>query len=80
MTYVVYKASDDYYSELKSFETLSELQAWTDTLNHPVIIRHNFWWNEQVDTVAAALEIDEDKAREIANIKYELLIYDDYIE
>jgi hypothetical protein len=83
MKVVIRKASSDDWYTIKNFETFQSVVDYMNKKNHPLILRDNFFYGMPLDTIMYAwndVDMTEEKAREMQSIKYELEIYDDYIE
>lgn len=74
MTVLVTKASDDYWYEFKEINTIEDI---IQKINSHCIISPNYYTEDEVESW------DGFKAKDIPLLKkakYEIMIYDDYIE
>lgn len=69
MQFIVYRASGDEHSFVKTFSTIEELLAYKEKIGHDLIITDNFFYKER-------------NAPKDWNTKipYAIIIYDDYVE
>ena len=68
MKFVITRTSSDKsYESIKNFETVDQLIKFKKQAKHALIITDNFWYKEN-------------DIPEIADIPYEIEIYDDYRE
>lgn len=78
MDFLIVKASNEEWYELKYFDTIQELINFFDNGKHPLIINLNYWRDAQ--RIRKWMPEWAEDAEDIAHCKYELKIYDDYIE
>lgn len=78
MDFLITKASDDEWYDLRYFDDLQELMEFFDKGKHRLIIDRNYWTADQLRKFGPVNWRDD--AEDIAHCQYELHIYDDYIE
>lgn len=78
MDFLITKASNEEWYELKYFDTIQELMNFFDNGKCRLIIDLNHW--RDVQHIRKWLPEWAEDAEDIAHCKYELKIYDDYIE
>lgn len=84
---IVTKASDYTFFEIRELNSLEELLNFYDE-NGDIILGSNPFYNASIENVIESLvnyyDMAEDVAEKIApqilTVKYEIIIYDDYIE
>lgn len=79
MDFIVTKASDDNYYDLMYFDTLQELMHYFEVIQCEMILGENLWYDD-ADAIRRFKPNWADDAEDIALCKYELEIYDSYIE
>lgn len=84
MKFIVTKASDINYFEIKEVSTLEELLAFREETGEDVIIGENWYYRNPISNAILSLcadyNLSPEKVEEICACSYELQIYDDYIE
>ena len=78
MDFLITKASNEEWYELKYFDTIQELMTFFYNGKCPLIINLNHWRDAQ--RIHKWMPEWAEDAEDIAHCKYELKIYDDYIE
>lgn len=79
MDFIITKASDDNYYDVMSFDTLQELIHYFEAIQEEMILSESLWYNS-ANGIRRFKPKWADDAEDIAACKYELKIYDDYIE
>lgn len=84
MKFLVTKASDLNYFEIKEVSTLEELLAFRKETEEDIIIGDNWYYGNPIRKEILSLHTDynlsPEKVEEIGACQYELQIYDDAIE
>lgn len=80
MTFLIKKASDDEYMGFKVINSIDELLIFKKSVKVDIIISNAFYYNQDPNQIKQFFNISLEKAKMISKIKYEILIYDDYIE
>ena len=81
MKFVISKASNDYWRNVKNFKDLKDLLKYHEKMGEDLIISDNDWKGEDPVDIMYYLRIDDiEIAKEISKIDYEIQIYDDYRE
>lgn len=78
MTVLVTKASEDYWYEIRKFDTMEDIQRFIEERKHGIIIEKNDYTSD-----ADFKFWDNMKAEDIPTIKQcplHITIYDDYVE
>lgn len=82
MEFLVTKASDDYWYKFEKYDTMDELIQSMEERDTSYVIKHNFSYKEDPkeikkywDGIATLKD-----AKKISKLKYNLLIYDYWIE
>jgi hypothetical protein len=78
--YLVRKASSDTYFSIKTFHSLDELMTFQKKSKHSVILKNNFWYNEDLSGIREAFHVNNKVAKRIRAIHTCLVIYDSFIE
>ena len=79
MKFVLTRTSSDDYLGVKDFSTAEELVSFMRKQKHPLIIGHNFAFNEDIEMVQEGCARGVD-AHEVAATPYNIEIYDGYRE
>ena len=79
MKFIVTKASDDEYSKTIELFNLEQLLRFMEK-NGEIVIKRNFFSWEDIEDIQIWQDVTKEQAEEIKNIKYNILIYDDYLE
>lgn len=79
MKFIVTKASDDEYFKTIELFNLEQLMRFMEKKGD-IVIQRNFDSWEDIDDIQKWRGVTKEQAEEIKNIKYNILIYDDYIE
>lgn len=78
MYFVIIRTSNEDIHETKDFSTIEELVDFMEKQHHPLVIQHNFWFQENPANIKRWYpHVDADK---IITIPYVIEIYDDYRE
>ena len=80
MTFLIVKASNDDYMTFKVINSLDELLIFKESVKVNIIISNSIYYNQDPNWIKQFFNISLKKAKMISKIKYEILIYDDYIE
>lgn len=79
MKFIVTKASDDKYFKMIELFNLEQLMRFMEKKGD-IVIQRNFDSGEDIDEIQKWRGVTKEQAEEIKNIKYNILIYDDYLE
>ena len=80
MTFLITKASNDDYMTFKVINSLDELLIFKESIKVNIVISNSLYYNQDPNWIRQFFDISLEKAKMISKIKYEILIYDDYIE
>ena len=83
MEFLVTKASDDYWYKFEEYDTIDELIQSMEKRDTSYIIRKNFDYKtdpKEIKTYWDGMGMTLKDAKKISKLKYNLLIYDDWIE
>lgn len=79
MKFYISKVSDDYYKDVKEFNTIDELMKFCKA-NDDCLCIHRNWYSEYEIPDMVSWGTPEELAKEIVSCEYEIEIYDDYRE
>jgi len=77
MKFTVTKVSSDNYMIIRDFPTVESLITFMKKHKNPLIIRDNFWYEEDPKRIPHFSKID---SNELVSIPYNIEIYDDYLD
>lgn len=82
MKFLITKASDLNYFEIKEVSTLKELLTLREEIGEDVIIEESWYYDNPIakTILCSNYQFSPQKIEEICACQYELQIYDDYIE
>ena len=80
MEIIILKANNDNYIDFKNFNTLEDLFNFKDEVDEDFIFGLNNSYNDDPNKISEEWEIDFEKAKKISKSKYNIMIYDDYVE
>lgn len=76
MKLFITKASDINYIDISNMYDISTLYQRYGRF----VIEENFWKNYEIETIIRYWNVSIEKAKQISNCDFNLIIYDDYIE
>lgn len=76
MKLFITRASDNNYTDIIS---MSDIPALYNKYGR-FIIKRNHWKDKEIETVAPCWNVSTEKAKEISECEFQLVIYDDWIE
>lgn len=83
MEFLVTKASDDYWYTFEEYNTIDELIQSMEKRDTSYVIKNNFDYKtdpKEIKKYWDGMEMTLKDAKKISKLKYNLLIYDDWIE
>ena len=85
MEFLITKANNDYWYKIEEYKTIEELLSAIEKRHHDFIIGKNDCFNEEPEKIYQSFIYDNKKmtmedARKISQLKYEIEIYNSYIE
>lgn len=78
MTVLVTKASNDYWYEIRKFDTMEDIQRFIKKCGHGVIIEENDYTNEDLFKFWDGMKAEDIPT--IMQCSLQITIYDDYVE
>ena len=66
--------------EIKKFKTFNDLVQFSDLMNEELILRKNFCYGNSFKDIMKYCRTDKETAKEISKLRWEVVIYNDYIE
>ena len=85
MEFLVMKANNDYWYKIENYETIEELTSAIEKRHHGFIIRKNDFHGQDPLEIYKWFTYDNrtmtmETARKISTLKYQITIYNGYIE
>ena len=82
MIVLITKVSEDYYFDFKDFQTFDDLISFMKESKHPLVLGQNDFYDSDPQDILKYWDTinDLEIAKNICECKYEVEIYDDWIE
>lgn len=79
MKFIVKSASDCVNVVVCNFNTIENLLNFYESVSCDITIKNNLFFNQPIQSIMEIfIDLTEEEAKEIQEIKYEILIYNDW--